>query len=105
MTNPVNAGLVKEEQVKESPAATEYSLAELMICAGAEAFRQDGEVLATGIGLIPRLAASLAMKTFNSDLMMTDSEAWLLSEPNPVGNREADYVQKNANLDGFFQNF
>ena len=43
MTNPVN-----------DSAASEYSLAELMICAGAEAFRNDGEVLATGIGLIPR---------------------------------------------------
>lgn len=99
MTNPVNAGLVKE-----SPAS-EYSLAELMICAGAEAFRNDGEVLATGIGLIPRLAASLAMKTFNTDLMMTDSEAWLLSEPNPVGNREADYIQKNETWMGFSRIF
>jgi glutaconate CoA-transferase subunit B len=35
------------------------------------------------------------MKTFNSDLMMTDSEAWMLSEPNPIGDRGEDYVQKN----------
>ncbi len=58
-----------------------------MHVAAAEAFRGDGEVLATGIGVIPRLAASLAMKTSNPDLMMTDSEAWLLSEPNPLGAR------------------
>ena len=38
-----------------------YSLAELMICAAAEAFAEDGEVLATGIGVLQRLAASLAM--------------------------------------------
>ncbi|MDH4041494.1 MAG: ketoacid CoA transferase, partial [Gammaproteobacteria bacterium] len=50
-------------------AAIEYTLAELCIVAAAEAFRDDGEVLATGIGVVPRLAASLAMKTFNPDLM------------------------------------
>lgn len=76
-----------------STPAKEYSLAELMIAAGAEAFRHDGEVLATGIGLIPRLAASLAMKTFNKDLMMTDSEAFLLSEPNPVSGRKSQEGQ------------
>ena len=67
--------------------SNEYTLAELCIVAAAEAFRNEGEVLATGIGVIPRLAASLAMKTFNQDLMMTDSEAYLLSEPNPLGKR------------------
>ena len=40
----------------------DYSLAELMTVAAAESFRGNGEVLATGIGLLPRLAASLAMK-------------------------------------------
>ena len=68
-----------------------YSLAELCICAACEAFRGDGEVLATGIGVIPRLAASLAMRTSNPDLMMTDSEAFLLSEPNPLGDKSRDF--------------
>jgi glutaconate CoA-transferase subunit B len=85
--------------------ATEYSLAELMICAGAEAFRNDGEVLATGIGLLPRLAASLAMKTFNRDLMMTDSEAWLLSEPNPVSGRKPGAAQQQETWMGFSRIF
>lgn len=85
--------------------ATEYTLAELCIVAAAEAFRHDGEVLATGIGVIPRLAASLAMKTFNPDLMMTDSEAWLLSEPNPLGKRGADFVQANETWMGFSRIF
>lgn len=86
-------------------AAQDYSLAELMICAGAEAFRHDGEVLATGIGVIPRLAASLAMKTVNTDLMMTDSEAFLLSEPNPIGQRGDQFVQKNETWMGFSRIF
>lgn len=88
-----------------SVPAKEFSLAELMICAGAGAFRHDGEVLATGIGLIPRLAVSLAVKTFNPDLMMTDSEAFVLSEPNPVGSRPEDFVQKNETWMGFSRIF
>jgi glutaconate CoA-transferase subunit B len=64
-----------------------YTLAELCIAAAAEAWRHDGEVLATGIGLVPRLAAGLAMLTFNPDLLMTDGEAYLVSEPVPVGPR------------------
>lgn len=85
--------------------AKDYSLAELMIVAGAEAFRNDGEILATGIGLIPRLAASLAMKTFNPDLMMTDSEAMLLSEPNPVSGRKPGQAQKAETWMGFSRIF
>lgn len=86
-------------------SATDYTLAELCIAAAAEAFRHDGEVLATGIGVIPRLAASLAMKTFNTDLMMTDSEAWLLSEPNPLGARPADFVPATETWMGFSRIF
>jgi glutaconate CoA-transferase subunit B len=67
--------------------STNYTLVELCIAAAAEAWRNDGEVLATGIGLVPRLAASLAYRTFNPDLMMTDGEAFLVSEPVPVGKR------------------
>lgn len=84
-----------------STPATDYSLAELLICAGSEAFRNDGEVLVTGIGVIPRLAASLAMKTSNTDIMMTDSEAYILAEPNPLGARPKDFVQKNESWMGF----
>ena len=67
--------------------STSYTLSELCICAASEAWRGDGEVLATGIGLIPRLAASLAKMTHSPELMMTDGEAYLVSEPVPVGPR------------------
>ncbi len=49
-------------------------------------------ILATGIGVLPRLAASLAMHTQNPDLMMTDSEAYLLSTPNP-STRSVEFTQ------------
>jgi len=65
----------------------QHALVDLIICAAAQAWRDDGEVLATGIGVVPRLAASLAMRTVNPGLMMTDSEAWLVSEPVPIGPR------------------
>lgn len=85
--------------------AKDYSLAELMIVAASEAFRNDGEVLATGIGLLPRLAASLAMKTFNPDMMMTDSEAYMLSDPNPVSGRSSHEGQKQETWMGFSRIF
>ncbi|PWR17554.1 CoA-transferase subunit beta [Zavarzinia compransoris] len=66
-----------------------YTLAELCIAAAAEAWRGNGEVLASGIGLVPRLAASLAKASFAPELMMTDGEAYLVEAPVPVGKRGA----------------
>ena len=70
--------------------AAEYSLAELLIVAAAEAWRGNGEVLASGIGVVPRLAASLAKLTHSPELMLTDAEAFLVEEPVPLGPR-GDY--------------
>ncbi|MEE2784043.1 MAG: ketoacid CoA transferase [Pseudomonadota bacterium] len=70
-----------------------FTLAELCICASAESFRGDGEYMITSIGLVPRLAASLAKSTFEPGLMMTEGEAYLVSEPVPVGPR-GDYKPK-----------
>lgn len=65
------------------------TLAELMICAGSEAWRDNGELLASGITTIPRLAASLAKLTHSPELLMTDSESYLVAEPLPLGVRNA----------------
>jgi glutaconate CoA-transferase subunit B len=73
--------------------AKEFSLAELMIVATSEAWRGNGEVLASGITPIPRLGASLAKMTHSPELLMTDSEAFLVEEPIPLGPR-GDYVPK-----------
>jgi glutaconate CoA-transferase, subunit B len=65
-----------------------FSLAELCIAAGAEIFQDETpEVFATLIGLVPRLAGSLAKKTFLPGLMMSDGEYYFVSEPVPVGPR------------------
>lgn len=72
---------------------TSYSLADLCIVAAAEAWRHDGEILATGITVLPRLAAGLAKLSINTALMMTDGENSFVAEPVPVGPR-GDYQVK-----------
>jgi glutaconate CoA-transferase, subunit B len=75
--------------------STEFTLAELLIVAAAEAWRGNGEVLASGIGVVPRLGASLAKLTHSPELMMTDAEAFLVEEPVPLGPR-GDYRPRPA---------
>ncbi|NWK96097.1 ketoacid CoA transferase [Sphingobium lactosutens] len=69
---------------------TEVTLAELCIFACSEAFRANGEIIATGVGPVPRLAASLAKLTHSPELMMTDGEAYLVEQPVPIGPRGYD---------------
>jgi len=75
---------------------SEFSLVDRIICAASDAWINDGEVLATGIGIVPRLAASISMLSSNPDLMMTDSEAWLVSEPVPIGPRNGYEIQREG---------
>lgn len=70
-----------------STTGTDWTLAELCITAVAEAWRNDGELLASGFGVIPRLGADLARLTFNSALMITGAEAYLIAESVPLGCR------------------
>ncbi|BBF71902.1 MAG: ketoacid CoA transferase [Sphingobium sp.] len=69
---------------------TEATLAELCIFACSEAFRGNGEIIATGVGPVPRLGASLAKLTHSPELMMTDGEAYLVEQPVPIGPRGYD---------------
>jgi glutaconate CoA-transferase subunit B len=71
----------------------EFTLAELLIVAASEAWRGNGEVLASGITPIPRIGASLAKMTHSPELLMTDSEAYFVEEPVPLGPR-GDYKPK-----------
>jgi len=54
------------------------SRAEVCVLACAEAWRGDGEILASPMGIIPRLGAQLARLTFAPDLVLSDGEAYLL---------------------------
>lgn len=71
--------------------ADDHTLADLCIVACAEAWRDDGDILASGMGLIPRLAAGLARLTFSPGLLMNDGECRLVAEPIPVGPRAPGY--------------
>lgn len=80
-----------------------YTLAELVIAAAAEAWRGDGEILATGIGPLPRLGASLAKASFAPWLQTTDGECWFTTEPVPPGGRHAEpEVEGWASYDRIF---
>jgi glutaconate CoA-transferase subunit B len=77
----------------------DYSLAELCITAGADIFQDETpEVFATVIGLIPRLAGSLAKKSFLPGLMMSDGEYYFAAEPVPVGKRNGYVPKKEGNI-------
>jgi glutaconate CoA-transferase, subunit B len=82
---------------------TFYSLAELVIVACAEAWRDNGEVMASGIGPLPRIGAGLAKMTFAPQIQTTDGEAWYTSEPVPPGKRvSAPRYEGLANYDRVF---
>jgi len=85
---------------------TETTLAEICIRASAQAWKDDGEILATGIGLIPRIAAGLARLTVNTDLMMTDGETYLIAEPLPMGPRDSsnDVIEGYMSYSRVFDN-
>ena len=65
------------------------SRAEVCVVACAEAWRRDGEILASPIGVIPSIAARLARATFEPDLLLTDGEALLGQGTWPIGGRPA----------------
>jgi acyl CoA:acetate/3-ketoacid CoA transferase beta subunit len=58
---------------------SDFTLAELCAVACAEAWRGDGEILASPIGLLPSLGARLARATFSPELLLTDGVARLVN--------------------------
>ncbi|MFD9371813.1 CoA-transferase subunit beta [Streptomyces sp. NPDC060020] len=61
-----------------TPTTATVTRAEYCVIACAEAWRDNGEVLASPMGLIPSFAARLAKRTFSPDLLLTDGEALLV---------------------------
>ena len=79
-----------------------YSLAELVIVACAEAFRGDGEIMVTGIGPLPRVGAGLAKLTFSPAIQTTDGECWYTSEPVSLGKRPEPEAEGLCTYDRVF---
>ena len=67
------------------PATT----AEVCIAACADTYLESGELLAHAVGIIPTLGARLAKLTTAPDIVLTDGEAFLMSEPPPLGKSAA----------------
>ncbi|WP_336052589.1 CoA-transferase subunit beta [Streptomyces sp. CA2R101] len=68
-----------------SATPTTTTRAEYCVIACAEAWRGNGEVLASPMGLIPSIGARLARHTFSPDLLLTDGEAMIVG---PDGSAE-----------------
>ncbi|MEZ0067954.1 acyl CoA:acetate/3-ketoacid CoA transferase beta subunit [Streptacidiphilus sp. MAP12-20] len=65
--------------------ATTVSRAEYCVIACAEAWRGDGEILASPMGTIPSIGARLAKLTFSPDLLLTDGEALIVADVPALG--------------------
>ncbi|MFF5966498.1 CoA-transferase subunit beta [Streptomyces collinus] len=69
---------------------TEITRAEVCAAACADAWRGAGEVLAHAVGVLPAIGARLARLTTSPDLVLSDGEAFFMSEPPPLGRTAAD---------------
>ena len=65
---------------------------EICAVATAEAFRGNGEILASCFGVAPAIGARLAKATFEPDLLMTDGVCTIVDEPNPVSGAGHDLL-------------
>ncbi|MGW1003044.1 CoA-transferase subunit beta [Streptomyces sp. NPDC002520] len=65
--------------------STDATRAEICAVACGDAWRGAGEVLAHAVGTIPAISARLARLTHSPDLVLTDGECFLMSEPPPLG--------------------
>jgi acyl CoA:acetate/3-ketoacid CoA transferase beta subunit len=63
----------------------DFTLDELCVVACAEAWRGDGEILASPMGTIPMIGARLARATFSPDLLLSDGVASLIGGTVPLG--------------------
>lgn len=64
------------------------SLADVVAVACAEAWRGDGEIFASGMGVMPMLGARLARATFEPDLLVSDGEAFFVAGDLPIGSTD-----------------
>jgi acyl CoA:acetate/3-ketoacid CoA transferase beta subunit len=71
--------------VNSTTSAT--SRAEYCVIACAEAWRGDGEILASPMGTVPSIGARLAKLTFAPDLLLTDGEALIVADVAAMGER------------------
>jgi acyl CoA:acetate/3-ketoacid CoA transferase beta subunit len=71
---------------------TEVTRAEVVAVACAEAWRGDGEIIASPFGTIPSIGARLARLTFEPDLVLTDGEAALMANTPSISAPRSELV-------------
>jgi len=71
---------------------TEFSRAEVCATAIADAFKDDGEIFASPMGMLPMLGVRLAKLTSNPDLVISDGESLFLGGVPPLF-AKADVVE------------
>ncbi|QNP68549.1 CoA-transferase [Streptomyces roseirectus] len=64
--------------------------AEVCATACADAWQGAGEILAHAVGVVPTIGVRLARLTTSPELVLSDGEAYLMSEPPPLGGTAAD---------------
>jgi len=69
--------------------STDATIAEICIAACADTYTDSGELLAHAVGTVPTIGARLARLTTAPDIVLTDGEAFLMSEPPPLGRSAA----------------
>jgi acyl CoA:acetate/3-ketoacid CoA transferase beta subunit len=72
--------------------ASEVTRAEVVAVACADAWRGDGEIVASPFGTIPAIGARLARLTFEPDLVLTDGEAALMTNTPSVSADRSELV-------------
>lgn len=72
---------------------SDVTLADICVIACAEAWRGDGEILASPMLNVPTLGARVAASTFEPDLLLSDGESVLLAKPIPIGVRADKLVE------------
>ena len=71
---------------------TDYTRADVCAAAIADAFKDDGEIFASPMGLLPMLGVRLAKLTSNPDLVISDGESLFLAGVPPLF-AKADVVE------------
>ena len=64
---------------------SEIKRSDICIVACADAFRGDGEIMVSPMGLTPSIGARLARATFEKDMVLTDGVSSIISGNYPVG--------------------
>lgn len=68
--------------------SSDYTRADVCAAAIADAFKDDGEIFASPMGLLPTLGVRLAKLTSNPDLVISDGESLLLAGTPPLGKKD-----------------